>query len=52
MVNENILKLAEKVRDGKATEQEKLQLLQALNFEMGEASKILKEADQKNKKEI
>lgn len=49
MNEKDIMKLAQLVRDGKATEQEKLQLLQALNIELKEVSTILEKASQKNK---
>ena len=42
MTKEELMKLAEAVRDGKATEQEKLQFLKTLNSELSEVSEAIK----------
>ncbi len=47
MIEEELLKLAQDIHDGRATEQEKLQFFKALNFELGEISEILKKAPRK-----
>ena len=39
----DLLKIAQKVRDGNATEQEKIELFRELNLDLVEISKILKE---------
>ncbi len=49
MQKEDLIKLAELVRDGKATDAEKLELIQALTLELDDMSEILKKAD-KNRK--
>jgi len=43
MKQEDLLKIAQKVRDGNATEQEKIELFRELNLDLVEISKILKE---------
>jgi hypothetical protein len=48
MDSQQLLKLAERIRDGTATKEEKLQFLQALRFELGAASKILSETKKQN----
>ena len=41
MDRDTLLKIAEQIREGKATEEEKTQFLQAMRFEFQEVAKIL-----------
>lgn len=50
MENNDLIKLAESIRDGKASEADKLKFLQMINLELGEVSEILNKAKQ-NKNE-
>lgn len=51
MSEENLIKLAEAIRDGRATKEEKLEFFKTLNSELVGISEILKEAPQKDKNE-
>lgn len=44
MENTDLLKLAESIRDGKASKEDKLKFLQMLNLELTEVSEILTNA--------
>ena len=48
MDGQQLHNLAERIRDGSAIKEEKLQFLQALRFELGAASKILIDAKKQN----
>ena len=48
MDSQQLLNLAERIRDGNATKEEKLRFLQVLRFDLGAASKILSETKKQN----
>jgi hypothetical protein len=49
MTKEEISRIAEAIRDGKATEQEKLEFFRAINVDLKEISKVLAKMPKKKR---